>query len=118
MADDRRLLEKLYAAFNARDIDGALAGMHRDVDWANGMDGGSVQGHDAVRDYWTRQWGQIDPHVDPVGFSSEKAGEITVVVHQVVRDRAGNLRSDQMVQHIYVLETGLSRSMRIRKSAD
>ena len=117
MSDDQRLLETLYAAFNARDIDGALAGMHGDVDWANGIDGGSVLGHDAVRDYWTRQWGQIDPHVDPVGFSSEAPGEITVDVHQVVRDRAGNLRSDQMVQHIYVIDGGLVRSMRIRKLA-
>jgi hypothetical protein len=117
MMDAQRLLERLYAAFNVRDIDGALAGMHPEVDWANGMEGGSVLGHDAVRDYWTRQWGQIDPHVEPVGFSGKTPGEITVDVHQVVRDRAGNLRSDQMVQHIYIVEGGLIRSMRIRKPA-
>jgi hypothetical protein len=116
MSDDYRVLEVLYAAFNARDIDGALAGMHRDVDWANGMDGGSVHGHDNVRDYWTRQWSQIDPHVEPVRFARDMSGEVVVDVHQVVRDRAGNLRADQMVQHIYVVENGLVRRMRIRKS--
>jgi hypothetical protein len=34
------LLQTLYGAFNARDIDAALAGMHPDVDWPNGMEGG------------------------------------------------------------------------------
>jgi hypothetical protein len=33
-------LRKLYAAFNARDIDTALAGMSDDVDWPNGGEGG------------------------------------------------------------------------------
>ena len=42
-----------------------LALMRPDVKWANGMEGGWVHGHDAVRAYWTRQWGLIDPHVEP-----------------------------------------------------
>ena len=33
-----------YAAFNRRDIDGALAAMHPDVEWENGMEGGFVRG--------------------------------------------------------------------------
>ena len=83
------LLERTYAAFNARDIDGALAAMHPDVDWPNGMEGGRVHGHRAVREYWTRQWGLIDPRVEPRGFATEADGRIAVDVHQVVRDRAG-----------------------------
>ena len=50
------LLRRAYAAFNARDIDGALALMHPDVDWPNGMEGGREHGHDAVRAYWERQF--------------------------------------------------------------
>src|SRR5579859_1541660 len=61
------LLKKAYAAFNARDLDGALATMKPDVVWPNGMEGGVVHGHEGVRSYWTRQWGMIDPHVDPAG---------------------------------------------------
>jgi ketosteroid isomerase-like protein len=30
---NERLLRRAYEAFNARDIDGALATMHADVDW-------------------------------------------------------------------------------------
>ena len=48
------LLTKSYAAFNARDIETALALMHADVDWPNGMEGGRVIGHDEVRQYGTR----------------------------------------------------------------
>ena len=38
--------DSLYAAFNARDIDAALAGMHPEVDWPNGWEGGRVHGRD------------------------------------------------------------------------
>ena len=62
-ATDRETLRRAYAAFNARDIEGALAAMHPDVEWANGMDGGFVHGHRAVREYWTRQCGSRDSGV-------------------------------------------------------
>ena len=85
------LLGRTYAAFNARDIDGALAALHPDVDWPNGLEGGRVHGHRAVREYWIRQWGLIDPRVEPRGFTTEADGRIAVDVRQVVRDRAGAL---------------------------
>jgi hypothetical protein len=114
MSSDEQLLVTAYAGFNARAIARVLALMHPDVDWPNGMEGGRVRGHSAVREYWTRQWGMIDPHVEPVHFSSGEMGEIVADVHQVVRDREGKLLLDQMVQHIYVIENGLIRSMQIR----
>ena len=115
MTAPRRLLEGTYEAFNAREVDRALSTMHPDVDWPNGMDGGRVHGHDAVREYWTRQWRSIDPHVTPVRFVAEDGGCIAVDVRQVIRDRAGNLVRDEMVQHVYRVEDGLVRSMEIRK---
>jgi len=48
MEPEHQLLTDLYAAFNARDIDRCLAGMHPDVNWANGMEGGNVHGHEGV----------------------------------------------------------------------
>jgi ketosteroid isomerase-like protein len=110
----RALLEQTYAAFNARDIDSALAAMHPDVDWPNGMEGGRVHGHRAVREYWTRQWDLIDPRVEPRAFTVEADGRIAVDVHQVVRDRAGALLKEEMVQHVYRIDHGLIRSMEIR----
>lgn len=111
---EQLLLERAYDAFNGRDIDTALALMHSDVDWPNGMEGGSVHGHDAVRDYWTRQWGLIDPHVDPVGFTREEDGRLAVEVHQMVRDLGGAIMQDVMIRHLYRIEGGLIRSMEIQ----
>ena len=47
----QELLLRGYTAFNARDIDTILSWMHPDVEWANGMEGGYVHGHDGVRAY-------------------------------------------------------------------
>jgi hypothetical protein len=112
---DIAVLREAYRAFNARDMDAALATMRPDVDWPNGMEGGTVHGHAGVREYWTRQWGMIDPHVDPVQFETDDTGRIVVGVHQVVRDLAGELLLDRMVEHIYSLDGGLICRMEIRE---
>jgi len=109
------LLKRAYAAFNARDLDGALATMQPDVVWPNGMEGGVVHGHDGVRAYWTRQWGIINPHVDPVSFTPDECGRIAVSVHQVARDLSGQVLLDRMVEHVYTLKDGLIQSMDIRE---
>jgi hypothetical protein len=111
----RALLTRVYAAFNARDLETVLATLHPDVDWANGMDGGRVHGVSNVRDYWTQQFTLIDPRVDPVGFAIDAAGRIVVRVHQMVCTPAGAVISDGMVEHIYVIDDGLITRMDIRK---
>ena len=112
--DPAQLLARTYSAFNARDIDGALAAMHPAVDWPNGMEGGTVHGHAAIRAYWTRQWGLIDPWVEPTRFLPMPDGRLAVDVHQVVRDLAGAALKDEMVRHVYGFEDGLIRAMEIR----
>lgn len=109
------LLQKIYTAFNARDIDAVLTTMHPDVVWPNGMEGGHVFGHAGIRDYWTRQWGLINPRVEPTGFVNTDDGRIAVEVHQVIRDLAGNLLKDGTVQHIYTFKDGLITAMEIRE---
>jgi hypothetical protein len=114
--NEEQLLRRAYDAFNARDIDGALALMHPDVDWPNGMEGGREHGHEAVRAYWTRQFGLIDSHVEPVGFERDDQGRIVVDVHQVVRDLEGSVLSDGRVRHVYTLRDGLVSRMDIYSS--
>lgn len=116
MPSDTELLERLYDHFNSRNMEAVLAAMHRDIVWANGMEGGHVHGHDGVRDYWTRQWAMIDPRVEPVSFSPGAHGATVVEVHQIVRDLAGNAVSDKMVGHIFRIEDGLIRRFDIRPS--
>ncbi len=111
-------IRRAYAAFNARDIDGALALMHPDVEWPNGMEGGIERGHAAVRAYWTRQWTMIDPHVEPLAVRHDPAGGWVVEVHQVVRARDGSLLADRRIRHVYALdEDGLIRRMEIQEDA-
>jgi ketosteroid isomerase-like protein len=109
------LLKRAYTAFNARDLEEALTTMSPDVVWPNGMEGGVVHGHDGVRAYWTRQWGMINPRVDPVDFKQDESGLIAVSVHQVVRDLSGGVLLDRMVEHVYTLKDGLIQSMDIRE---
>ena len=89
MDRDIEVLERLYACFNARDIDGVLADLADDVAWANGMEGGHVHGHAAVRAYWTRQWSLISPRVEPVGFNRSADGAVVATVRQSIRDLNG-----------------------------
>jgi len=115
MQSKPELLTAVYAAFNQRDMDRVLALMRPDVDWPNGMEGGRVHGRDEVRAYWRRQWGILDPHVEPVRIEDNEAGSTVVDVHQVVRDLEGKILKDQIVQHVYSFRDGLIERMEIRK---
>jgi hypothetical protein len=112
--DPEERLLALYRAFNERDIESALAGMAPDVEWPNGWEGGHVHGHEGVRDYWTRQWAAIDPHVEPVEISVEPDGRVAVLVDQVVRDLCGAVMASGRVVHAYRLSGGLVTGMEIR----
>ena len=112
---ERELLTFVYDAFNRRDIEPILALMHPEVEWPNGTEGGWVHGREDVRAYWTRQWKLVDPHVDPVQFESDDHGCLVADVHQVVRDMAGTILLDRMVQHVYLIQDGLIRRMDIRE---
>ncbi len=115
METDETFIRRIYAAFNARDLDTLLAAMHPEVVWPNGMEGGYLHGRDAVRAYWTRQWGQIDPRVEPQRIAAEADGSLRVTVHQVVRDLAGTVLADQEIAHVYTIENSLIRRMEIQK---
>jgi len=114
MLREVELLKLLYDRFNARDMETVLTALHENVIWANGMEGGHVHGRDGVRSYWTHQWAMIDPHVEPVSFSTGSEGEVVVEVHQRVRDLQGKLIVDQMVGHIFQIENRLVRRFDIR----
>src|SRR5215212_8934783 len=110
MADSEHadLLRRTYAAFNARDIDAVLAVMHPDVDWPNAWEGGRVHGHDQVRDYWTRQWAEIHPTVEPTEIAAPDArGRIAVTVDATIRNPAGDVLDEHTVVHRYELRDGL-----------
>ena len=113
MQTTEALINEAYTAFNNRDIDAALTLMTPDVHWPNGWEGGYVEGHDGVRAYWTRQWQEIDPHVEPTAIEPIADGKVKVDVQQKIKDINGKLLFEGMVKHIYTIENGLIKSMEI-----
>ncbi len=107
------LVRKAYSAFNARDIDTALSTLHPAVEWPKAFEGGYVKGHDEIRSYWTRQWTEINPRVEPLALELREDGRLQIAVHQVVKDLQGNLLFDGMVMHTYILQDDLLRRMDI-----
>src|SRR4051794_20682553 len=107
------LIKKAYSAFNRRDIDTALSTMHPEVQWPKAFEGGYVSGHNEIRAYWTRQWTEINPNVEPVGLNERQNGTLEVTVHQKVKDLQGNVILDGTVKHIYTLQDGLLQRMDI-----
>jgi hypothetical protein len=114
MPSHRELIERAYAAFNARDVDAALATMHPEVDWPNAIDGGRVRGREELRRYWMRQFETADPRVEPRAIEEDERGALTVEVHQLIRNLQGTVLVDRPVLHEYRFEAGLIRRMDIR----
>jgi len=118
MADTKTVIEQAYSAFNKRDIDGALALMTQDVSWPKASEGGRVVGKKEVRAYWTRQWREFDPHVEPLAMSDENGGKTRVRVHQLVKSLQGDVLSDSEVLHVFALNNGLIEAMDLGDEAD
>lgn len=109
------LIKKAYSAFNSRDIDKALSVMHPEVQWSKAWEGGYISGHDEIKKYWTRQWKELNPNVEPTGFNERQNRSLEVEVHQKVKDLQDNPVFDGTVKHIYTFEDGLIRTMDIEQ---
>jgi hypothetical protein len=116
MADTHALITRAYAAFNKRNIDGAFVLMSEHVSWPKASEGGRVVGKDEIRAYWTRQWKQFDPHVEPIQVIDRSDGKTDVRVHQLVKSLDGNVLSDSEVWHTYTISDGLIDRMDIKES--
>ena len=109
------VVSRAYAAFNRRDTDAALALMTENVSWPKASEGGRVVGREEVRAYWTRQWKDFDPHVEPVEVIEVEAGKAEVRVHQLVKSLGGDVLSDTEVRHVITLADGLIARMDLKE---
>jgi hypothetical protein len=116
MANTQALIAQAYAAFNRRDVDGALALMSENVDWPKASEGGRVVGKEEIRAYWTRQWAEFNPNVEPVEVTEREAGRTEVKVHQLVKNLDGDIISDQTLSHVFTIANGLIERMDIGES--
>ena len=113
--DTEQRLRELYDAFNARDVDAVLDAVTDDVDWPNAWEGGRLHGKEAMRSYWTRQWAEIDPRVEPVELAERDDGRIAVAVEQTVLDLDGGLIAKRSVRHVYAFKDGLVARMDVEE---
>jgi hypothetical protein len=118
MTDTKTLIERAYSAFNKRDIDGALALMTQDVSWPKASEGGKIVGKKEICAYWTRQWGQFNPHVEPLAITEEDGGKVRVRVRQLVKSLEGEVLSDSEVLHVFIVNAGLIAAMDLGSEAD
>lgn len=100
-ADYNTIIDKAYNGFNTRDTDAVLQLMATNVKWPKAFEGGYVTGHEAIRDYWARQWSEINPQVTPVAITKRPDGRVEVTVHQLVKSPDGTVLFDGNVKHIY-----------------
>jgi nuclear transport factor 2 (NTF2) superfamily protein len=108
------ILRRAYRSFNNRNINDVLSLMIDGVRWPNGWEGGYVNGKEEVKEYWTRQWQQLNPIVEPIEFNQSVDGRIQVNVHQLVRNLTGEVIFDGQVNHVYRFQNGLIAEMEIR----
>ena len=118
MADTKTIIEHANSAFNKRDIDGALALMTKDVSWPKASEGGKVVGKEEIRAYWTRQWGEFDPHVEPLAMTEEEGSKTRVRVHQLVKSLQVDVLSDSEVLHVFTVKSGLISAMDLGDEAN
>jgi len=116
MPNTQTLLAQAYSAFNHRDIDSALALMSENVSWPKASEGGRVVGKEEIRAYWTRQWQEFDPHVEPIEVIDREGGKTDVKVHQLVKSLGGDVLSDSEVWHVYTIANGLIERMDLKES--
>ena len=115
MANTQVLIAEAYSAFNRRDIDGVLALMTDNVSWPKASEGGRVAGKEEIRAYWTRQWKEFDPHVEPLEVIVREGSKTDVKVHQLVKTLGGDVLSEMEVWHVYTIANGLIERMDLRE---
>jgi hypothetical protein len=115
MANTQTLIARAYSAFNQRNVDGALALMSENVSWPKASEGGRVVGKEEIRAYWTRQWQEFDPHVEPIEVIDRDGGKTEVKVRQLVKSLGGDVLSDSEVWHVYTIANGLIERMDLKE---
>ena len=92
--------------------------MLRTPAWPKASEGGRVAGKEGVRAYWTRQWGQFDPYVEPLAITEGDGGKVRVRVRQFVKSLQGDVLSDSEVLHVFTMSNRLIAAMDLGDQAN
>lgn len=105
MGDRKALLTRLYQAFNDRDVVTLVEGMHPDVSWPNFLEGGRVEGREALTAYWTGQFALVTPEASPIEMRELSDGRIYVRLHYLVRAiEGGGIWTDEITNNTFTFE--------------
>jgi hypothetical protein len=88
------------------------------VSWPKASEGGKVIGKEEIRAYWIRQWGEFDPHVEPLAITEGDGDKVRVWAHQLVKSLQGDVLSDSEVLHVFTVNSGLIAAMDFADEAD
>lgn len=90
MDERRAVLERAYALFNLRDVEGILALVTEDVQWPDVLNAAVLRGKAALRPYWASQFAVANPQVQPTEFRPV-GKDLVAVIDQRVFDLHGQL---------------------------
>jgi ketosteroid isomerase-like protein len=108
------LVRQAYSAFNARDVDAAVALMDPEVDWPDVPKGGFIHGQAKVREHWRDQFRRADPRIEVGDIAERDDGVVEAQVRQVVRARDGRKLADNRLLHVFTFAGERIRRMEVR----
>ena len=111
MMNELDTVHQMYDAYNARQMDAALTGLHAKVDWDGGAEG-MLHGKEAVERHWRSQWQDADAKV----YIRSSAWENSSLVLQVtLKTGTPHGASEQQIQNVVTFKDGLVASLRIKQ---
>jgi hypothetical protein len=118
-AAQEALLRRMYEVFATDERDAFVPRcLAPEVDWPNMLDGGRLDGREAVRAYWARQFAAGHPLVRLEGLRSDGLAGAVVTVRLGVRDASGERWAGETVEHVYRFgEDGLVVRMDVREGS-
>ncbi|MDP2258729.1 MAG: nuclear transport factor 2 family protein [Caulobacter sp.] len=107
MPDPRAVIDALWPALTARDIDAVVALLHPDVDWQDTLNGGRRVGRDAVRAYLSEVMATVVVVSTPINVMRTGPDRYLARVNHVVRNSTGQFWGQEIVNHLVSLRDGL-----------
>ncbi|WP_158590115.1 nuclear transport factor 2 family protein [Amnibacterium setariae] len=102
--DADEVVVRVYRAYSAQRLDELLGLVTTDVDWPDGN--ARLHGRAALRAYWTEQWSRTRTEDVPIGVARVDDRTSAVLIDQVVRGLAGEVRSRARVLHVLRFDDG------------
>ncbi len=106
---------RVYKAFNDGDIEGMIALLCPDVDWANPLKGGRERGHASVRRFWAQATELFDCRLMPLSIQADHRGRIVVDAYQTIRDGGGKPLAHQRMRHVLTFRGELIQRVDLRE---